>query len=139
MKYLLIIILSSLSFSFYTQDNEGLFSKEDADNLKRGNAKYELKDYKGAIEEYNIVLGIVPSIQGYLNRADCKAKLEDYLGAIQDYNRAIRQNRKCIKGYVGRGLAKNSLADKKGACLDWAKAVSLGNEDAKVLIRTYCK
>jgi tetratricopeptide (TPR) repeat protein len=50
----------------------------------RGKAKYDLGDYRGAIQDYNKVMELNPNYAfAYLNRGVAKYALGDYKGAIQ--------------------------------------------------------
>ena len=52
----------------------------------RGVVKDELKDYQGAISDYNEAIRIDPNhTKAYYNRGILKKELKDYQGAISDY------------------------------------------------------
>lgn len=56
----------------------------------RGSAKHYLKDYAGAIADYNKAIEQKPqSAATYNNRGNAKKNLGDYAGAMADYNKAI--------------------------------------------------
>ncbi len=135
MKYLFFFIASLLSINFSAQTAEDLYQS--------GLKKNELKDYKGAIQDYTKAIGLNNTYKlAYLNRGNSKSELNDYIGAIEDYTKVIEIDPKNSKAYYNRGLAKRSsklLRDKKGACLDWSKASELGDMDAYNLISQYCK
>jgi tetratricopeptide (TPR) repeat protein len=106
--------------------------------LKRARAKADIKDYRGAMEDYNKLIEIMSGGTGYLNRALAKADLKDYRGAIADYDKAIEIDSKCTFAYLNRGLAKVMLGRTDSACLDLSKAGELGAENAYELIQKYC-
>ena len=55
----------------------------------RGNAKDELKDYKGAIADYAKAIALNPEFaEAYYNRGASKYKLQDLQGACEDWNKA---------------------------------------------------
>ncbi|MGE4597046.1 MAG: tetratricopeptide repeat protein [Methylophilaceae bacterium] len=57
---------------------------------KSAEEKYDLKDYSGAIADYNKAIEINPNhADAYYNRGIAKDNLEDYYGAIADYTKAI--------------------------------------------------
>ena len=107
--------------------------------FKSGNVKYELDDYRGAIQDYNKAIELNPKDEiAYYNRGNAKSKLEDYHGAIQDYNKAIELNPNDKDAYNFRGIAKFKLGDTNGACLDFSKAGELGLEKAYEAIKRLC-
>ncbi len=58
-----------------------------------GVAKFNLKDYRGAIADYNKAIELDPTeATAYNNRGHVKLNLEDYRGAIADCNKAIELN-----------------------------------------------
>lgn len=65
----------------------------------RGSAKDDLKDYEGAIADYDKALELDPQDTGaYFARGNAKYNLKDYAGAITDYDKAIKlaPKTKCI-------------------------------------------
>ena len=72
--------------------NEALKLEPNSSNIYtlRGDAKFELKDYEGAISDYSNALKLDGSKYLYLTRGNSKAKNKDYNGAIADYNKYIQ-------------------------------------------------
>lgn len=61
--------------------------------FKRGNAKYKLQDYNGALDDYNAAIKLDPNYaNAYYTRGFAKKWLKDFKGAIEDYNKAIKFN-----------------------------------------------
>ena len=105
----------------------------------RGNAKADLEDYRGSIQDFNKAIEINPNIEtAYNNHGVAKYNLGDYQGSIRDYNKTIEINPNYASAYYNRGIAKYNLGDKIGACLDWSKAGELGNINAYELIKRHC-
>ena len=105
-------------------------------HLENGNAKYNLRDYSGAILDYNKAIEINPYYtEAYYKRGNAKRDIGDNHGAIQDYNKAIEINPNDADAYLNRGYAKDKLDDKNGACLDWSMAAKLRDMDAYDLIK----
>ena len=107
--------------------------------FSRGNSKYKLNDYRGAILDYNKAIELNPTLaEAYINRGNTKNDLNDYRGAILDFNKAIELNPTLAKVFNNRGTAKSFLGDKNGSCLDWSKAGELGYGNAYDSIKKYC-
>jgi len=92
----------------------------------RGSAKYKLKDYQGAIDEYTEAININPNYNvAYNDRGFVKYKLKDYQGAIDDYTQAIRIAPNYALAYYNRGNAKYKLQDYQGAVDDYTEAINI--------------
>ena len=77
-KLLLFLVVISLSG----------FGQTATEYYNRGVEKSDLKDYTGAITDYNKAIQLKPDYAAaYNNRGAAKSKLEDYRGAIADYNK----------------------------------------------------
>ena len=93
---------------------------------ERGNAKYKLDDFTGAIAGYSVAISLNPEYdRAYLNRGLAKYKLDNFAGAIADYNNAIELNPEDDKAYLNRGVAKRQLGNYKGAITDYDNAIKL--------------
>ena len=78
---------------------------------ERGQAKDELKDFKGAEEDFTEAIRI----------------------AMADEQELI------ANGYYARAYVRLDLGDKKGACEDWNKAAEMGRENAAEALVEHCK
>lgn len=106
----------------------------------RGVAKDELKDYKGAIEEYTKAIAKNPkNAMAFYNRGISKDNLKDHKGAIEDYTKAIALNPSDAEAYYYRGLSQIALNQKDSGCADLRKASELGSEEAAGLSKQLCK
>jgi tetratricopeptide (TPR) repeat protein len=82
MKKILLPVLICISSFGYSQTAEEYYY--------RGKAKYPLKDYRGAIQDYSKAIELDPEYaHAYYYRGNAKVNLKDYRGAIQDYSKAI--------------------------------------------------
>lgn len=75
-----------------------------------GNAKTELKDYQGAVKEYDAAIDLNPKDPKlFNNRGAAKTELKDYSGAIKDFTQAIELDPSNAKNYSNRGLVQASI------------------------------
>ena len=109
------------------------FGQTASDFLESGNAKYDLKDYNGAISDYTKAIELDPDYaDAYNNRGLSKFKLEDYKGAIADYTKVIElKPDDAATFYNSRGILKKKLKDYDGAITDYNKAISLNPDFAE--------
>ena len=106
--------------------NKRSATKTASDYFDRGNVKYYLEDYQGAIEDYTQAIRLKPDLaEAYYNRGLAKSDLGDKQGAIADFNEAIRLKPDYANAYNNRGLAKSDLGDKQGAIEDYREAAWL--------------
>ena len=123
----------------------------DSDNYYfRGRVKEELKDYKGAIEDYTKAIELIPNSfdpnysdffytrglakekLGYIISKDEKGfsisektSIIQYIGAIIDFTKAIELNPNEASYYAQRGNASNYIEDYKGGIVNLNKAIEL--------------
>jgi tetratricopeptide (TPR) repeat protein len=117
---------------FLHQINE--INGNDASAYKhRASFRYDLGDYKGAIEDYTQVITIKPDdANAYYNRGNARADLGDCQGAIADYTQAININPNDAQAYYNRGNVLAELGDKQGAIADFQKACELYRRAGKL-------
>ncbi len=93
---------------------------------KNGKAKAELKDYKGAIDEYTKAIEVNPKYAlAYRGRGAAKVQLDDYSGAITDFTKAIEIDPNDTFSYWDRGVAKGAVDDYNGAIVDLTKVIAI--------------
>jgi tetratricopeptide (TPR) repeat protein len=95
--------------------------------FNRGSAKAKLKQYRGALQDYNkaLELGSKTCSGAYSSRGNVRIELKQYRGAIQDYDIAIELDSKDATNYNNRGFAKHNLQKNKEAIEDYTKAIAL--------------
>jgi tetratricopeptide (TPR) repeat protein len=95
-------------------------------SMYNAKAKFESRDYYGAIEDFNKILSLDPKYTvAYAYRGHSKVNIKDYTGAIEDFNKAVELNPKFDAAYVDRGRAKSLSGDYKGAISDFTKAIDI--------------
>ncbi len=103
--------------------------------VSRGNTRFEIEDYKGAVDDYTQYLessANEPDI--YLKQANSRFKLKDYKGAIEDYTQFIKSAPNDAKAYFYRGNCRYEMEDYKGAVEDYNLSVALNPNDAEAYI-----
>ena len=101
------------------------------DLVEKGLEKYEKKNYKGAIDDYDQAIKLKPDYSAaYNNRGIARRDLGDNKAAITDFDQAIQTNRNWRKGglwtaYNNRGIARRDLGDNKAAIDDFDQAIKL--------------
>ena len=92
---------------------------------KRGIAKYNLGEYKNALNDFNHAISIYPNYaNAYYHRGKAKGGLKDYKGAIDDYNEATKIDPNNADAYYYLGHAKYELNDYKEAINNYTKAIN---------------
>ncbi len=92
----------------------------------------ELKDYQGALSDYNQVIKLEPNNpQHYVDRGVVHHKLQDYTAALSDYNQAVAKDEKFWSAYAYIGLIKYEKGDVLGAIAQWQKAVKINGNAAE--------
>jgi tetratricopeptide (TPR) repeat protein len=130
---LIVTILSVLSFirTFAWKDSMTLFSDvikknpmvEQAYN-NRANAKQQMGDYKGAMEDYNKSISINPKLPiSYSNRGITRANMHDLNNALIDLNKAIELKSDYDEAYYNRAITKKALKDYAGMMDDLDLAI----------------
>jgi tetratricopeptide (TPR) repeat protein len=102
-------------------------NKTVAEYLTLGSEKEDLKDYRGAIADYDRAIGLEPqNATVYHNRGLAKYSLKDYRGAIADFGKSIAlEPNTSASSYFNRGLAKYGLQNYSGAIADYNKSIAL--------------
>ena len=94
--------------------------------FKTANLRYLLKDFTGAITDYNRLLGmdkLYPRI--YSKRAGSEAMLSQAQEALRDAEEALRVDPKDEEAYNNRGLANRVLGKLDEAAVDFTLAINI--------------
>jgi tetratricopeptide (TPR) repeat protein len=105
----------------------------------RADAKRMLSDYRGSIQDFNVVIKN-DSLNHYAlyNRGVSKYELDDIVGAYEDARRAIAIKKNVCYYYYLRGTCHLYLERKEKGCLDMSKAGELGCSEAYEVIKEHC-
>tara|TARA_B100001057_G_C22849907_1_gene950570 strand:+ start:112 stop:3132 length:3021 start_codon:yes stop_codon:yes gene_type:complete len=105
---------------------KGTYKKGANEWFNSGYAKYNSKDYKGAIEDFNRAVEIKSNdFMLYKWRGFSKTNIGDYKGSIEDFNKAIEIESNDFNLYFWRGASKSSIKDYEGAINDYDKAIKI--------------
>ncbi len=78
-----VFILLAVSTFFVSCGKENAYSR-----YKSGSAKFQLKDYRGAIADFSKAIELKPEyIEAYYSRAICESKLGKTDKALADFNK----------------------------------------------------
>lgn len=102
-------------------------------HFKNGSAKYQLKDYSGAINDLNKAIEIKPEfIDAYYTRAICESKVKKYDKALSDFNKVIELDPNHKDALFNRAFyVKEKTGDFEGAITDYNRFIEL-NENGNI-------
>ena len=107
----------------------------------RGNVRYDVGDYRGAIAAYSSAIRLKPDYaDAYFRRGYVKSRLDQHFEAIADYDTAIRLKPDYADAYFLRGYAKSKLNQHFAAIADYDTAIRLKPDYADAyFLRGYAK
>jgi len=99
----------------------------------RGMAKYNTRDFEGAMSDYNTAIQLNPAYSGcYYNRGIVFFNNQQFQEALKDYNNAILLNPKFASCYDARGiLYMDGLRNDSLAMEDYNNAININPEFAQ--------
>ena len=101
--------------------------------LELGVSKYNLKDYKGAIYDFEMaVKNQSDNWKAYRYKGDAEFEIGDYKTAVFDYTQALMINPKDLLSYKGRGETYRILGENNKALEDYNIAISWDPEDYEI-------
>ncbi|HOY31750.1 MAG TPA: tetratricopeptide repeat protein [Bacteroidales bacterium] len=139
LRFLLVIIIIVFSIQTWTRigvwkDGLTLFNdviKKYPDSYiaydYRGNVKKKkLKDFDGALQDYNNCLRLNPFfVQGLIDRGDVYNEFGEYNAALADLNQAIKLDSSVSIAFNNRGMSYYRFGDSVSALRDYNKALKL--------------
>lgn len=95
--------------------------------LKNGQAKYQLKNYSGAIQDLNKAISLKDNYsQAYYFRAICYAESGKVESASNDFDKALQLDPNLAEAYLNRAFyVKEKSGDYTGAVADYNKFIAL--------------
>jgi eukaryotic-like serine/threonine-protein kinase len=94
-----------------------------------GEEKFNNKDYKGAIADYNQAIHLSPQdANTYYQRGTASYQLKNYQEALEDCTQAIRLDPEYVDAYYIRGNARRALEDHQGAIDDYTQVIRLNSD-----------
>ncbi|MES2837544.1 MAG: tetratricopeptide repeat protein [Bacteroidota bacterium] len=121
MKKLILVVFALASINSFAQTADEFYNK--------GLAKYKVKDFKGAIADYDKAIKLEPLANYYTNRGHAKADYHDYTSAILDYSKVIEMEPNNALAYYNRAHAYGELHEFKSAITDYAKSLELDSNN----------
>jgi protein O-mannosyl-transferase len=90
----------------------------------RGVGKFDMNDYKGALEDYTDAINHNYQFPvAYNNKANCYYMLDSLPQALAGYNQAIKVFDKYAMAYYNRGTAKQKMKDYNGSIDDYMLSI----------------
>ena len=112
MKKLFLVLLFVPLVSFGQELFKAVLAQKARDNMIMGVEKMKVKDYEGAMADFNKAIGLLPDYAiGYYGRGGLKRSLKDYEGAMADFNKATELNPDYANAYFETGNLKSLLKD----------------------------
>jgi tetratricopeptide (TPR) repeat protein len=98
---------------------------------KRAIYRTELKDWKGANQDFNAMLRIQPeSAITYKLRAFTKLSFKEYYGCIIDLTKFLKSDSTDSEVYLNRGYCHDQVQNPKGAADDYVQAIRYDSSNA---------
>ena len=114
-------------------------SKAVTEFLDQGIMRLDNKDYKGAIEKFNMAIRISPAdADAWAFRGQARSLLMQYKDALADFNKALELQPDYAEVLDMRGVCRAELGDMKGACEDWEQSYQNGYNPAFKLMEKFC-
>jgi len=114
-----------LTFSAFAQD----MNPEAGKLYNEGNSLLKAGNYNGAVEKYDIALGIEKDYRTYYQRGVALKKSRDLAGAKSSFEECLALNKEFAGGYNALGGVYFSLGDYNNAITNFEKVLSLTSKE----------
>lgn len=104
------------------------FSNDVSAYYNRGYARFKLKEYKKAINDFSRVIENSGSSESLFYRGNCYYSLKDYQNAYTDYTKALELEPDNYDILYNRGYAGFRMQEYESAIKDWKRAIELNPE-----------
>lgn len=103
----------------------------------RGTARFNLKDYDGAIEDYTTAIGLYDKNERFFcSRGAAYLALDKSEKAMEDFNKAIDVNSFYPTAYFGRAEIFTRIGDKEQARLDIETATKIQKKRGQSILES---
>jgi tetratricopeptide (TPR) repeat protein len=101
--------------------------------LVEGKWKDQVKNYSGALEDYNKAIALSPDVASpHFEKGELLYRLGRYEEALNSFSTVVKLDAKNSQGYYYRGLSYIGLKDAPSAGVDFSTAEKLGLEPAQL-------
>jgi tetratricopeptide (TPR) repeat protein len=101
---------------------------------ERGNAKNQLEDFYGALEDYNKAINIERHPAYLNNRSFVNSKVGNFKNAIKDATEAINKKLDFSMAYMNRAIAYSMLNENNQAIEDFTEVLRLDDNNITALV-----
>lgn len=108
--------------------------------VNRANARIEIKNYDGAIEDCTRAIELDFTLaEAYFIRGYAYAMQKEYTLSMSDFDNAILLDNTHADSFYNRAVLRRELKDFAGACKDIDAAIQMGYTKAKFTREEFCK
>jgi len=98
---------------------------------QRGNARDDMGDGAGALEDYATAIGLQPDfLQAHYNRGIVLNAMGRYAEAVKAFDDVVALRPDISNAYLNRGVARDELGDTAGAIADYEEALQNNPDNA---------
>ena len=137
--FLSVFVLIATSIILISCGKENAYSK-----YKSGSAKFQLKDYRGAVADFTKAIELKPEyVEAFYSRAICESKLGKTEKALADFNKVTELNPEHKNAVFNRAYyIKQQAGNYKSAIKDYNRFLELNRDGENAFTYNnlgYCK